>query len=52
MVYNKVKLKSSGDKASPYFGPFWRGKFSDKCLPILILRFIETHFNQPDWFHL
>jgi hypothetical protein len=26
-------LKSSGDKASPCFRPFWIGKLSDKCLP-------------------
>jgi hypothetical protein len=34
MAYAKVKLKSSGDKASPYFRPFWIGKLSDKTLPI------------------
>jgi hypothetical protein len=34
MAYSKAKLKSSGDKASPCFKPFWTGKLSDKCLPI------------------
>jgi hypothetical protein len=31
MAYSKAKLKSSGDKASPCFRPFWTGKLSDKC---------------------
>jgi hypothetical protein len=31
MAYSKVKLKSSGDKASPCFRPFWLGKLSVKC---------------------
>jgi hypothetical protein len=30
-------LKSSGDKASPCFRPFWIGKLSDKCIPIRTL---------------
>jgi hypothetical protein len=34
MAYSKAKLKSSGDKASPCFRPFWIGKLSDKCSPI------------------
>jgi hypothetical protein len=34
MAYSKAKLKSSGNKASPCFRPFWIGKLSDKCLPI------------------
>jgi hypothetical protein len=34
MAYSKAKLKSSGDRASPCFRPFWIGKLSDKCLPI------------------
>jgi hypothetical protein len=36
MAYSKAKLKSSGDRASPYFRPFWIGKLSEKCLPIWI----------------
>jgi hypothetical protein len=28
-----VKLKSNGDKASPYFKPFLIGNTADKCLP-------------------
>jgi hypothetical protein len=35
MTYSRAKMKSSGDKASPSFRPFWIGKISDKCLPIL-----------------
>jgi hypothetical protein len=34
MAYSKAKLKSSGDKASPCFRPFWMGKLSHKCLPL------------------
>jgi hypothetical protein len=30
MAYSKAKLKSSGDKASPCFRPFFAGKLSDK----------------------
>jgi hypothetical protein len=37
MAYSKAKLKSSGNKASPYFRPFWIGKLSYKCLPIRTL---------------
>jgi hypothetical protein len=32
MAHSQAKLKSSGDKVSPYFRPFWKGKLSDKCL--------------------
>jgi hypothetical protein len=39
MAYSKAKLKSSGDKASPCFRPFWIEKLSDKCLPIRTLLF-------------
>jgi hypothetical protein len=34
MAYSTAKLKSSGDRASPCFRPFWIGKLWDKCLPI------------------
>jgi hypothetical protein len=34
MAYSKAKLKSSGDKASPCFRPFWIGKLSDRCFNI------------------
>jgi hypothetical protein len=37
LAYSKAKLKSSGDKASPCFRPFWLGKLSDKCVPIRTL---------------
>jgi hypothetical protein len=39
-AYSKGKFKSSGDKASPCFGPFWTGELSEKCLPIWILLYI------------
>jgi hypothetical protein len=37
MAYSKVKLKSSGYKASPFFKSFWIGKLSDRCLPIHLI---------------
>jgi hypothetical protein len=40
MAYSKAKLKSSGDKASPCFRPFWIGKLSAKCLPIQTLLYV------------
>jgi hypothetical protein len=42
MAYSKAKLKSNGDKASPYFKPFWTGKLSDKCLSIRILLYVSV----------
>jgi hypothetical protein len=30
MAYSKAKLKSNGDRASPYFRPFSIGNVSDK----------------------
>jgi hypothetical protein len=33
MKYSNAKLKSSGDRESPCFRPFWMGKLSNKCLP-------------------
>jgi hypothetical protein len=41
MAYSKAKLKSGGDKASPYFKPFGIGKLSDKCLPIQTLLYVS-----------
>jgi hypothetical protein len=41
MAYSKAKSKSSGDKASPCFRPFWKGKLSDKCLPIWTLLYVS-----------
>jgi hypothetical protein len=40
MAYSKAKLKSSGDKASPCFGPFWiltlRGRYLIKfCVKLI-----------------
>jgi hypothetical protein len=44
MAYSKGELKSSGDKASPCFRPFWIGKLSDKCLPMQTLIYVSfTH---------
>jgi hypothetical protein len=37
MAYSNAKLKSSGDRVSPCFRPFWTGKLSDKSLPIQTL---------------
>jgi hypothetical protein len=52
MAYSKAKLKSSCDKASPCFKPFWKGKLSEKCLHIQTLLYVSlkhllmslTHF--------
>jgi hypothetical protein len=41
MAYSKAKLKSGGDRASPYFRSFWIGKLSDKCLPIWTLLYVS-----------
>jgi hypothetical protein len=41
MAYPKAKFKSSGDKASPCFRPFWIGKLSDICLPIETLLYVS-----------
>jgi hypothetical protein len=37
---SKAKLKSSGDKTSPCFRPFWIRKLSNKCLPIRTLVYV------------
>jgi ABC-type proline/glycine betaine transport system substrate-binding protein len=34
MAYSKTRLKSSGDRASPPFRPFWIRKLSNISLPI------------------
>jgi hypothetical protein len=39
-IFYKAKLKSSDDRASPCFRPFWRGKFPDKCLSIQTLLYV------------
>jgi hypothetical protein len=41
MAYSKAKLKSSSDKASHCFRPFWIRKLSDKCLPIQTLLYVS-----------
>jgi hypothetical protein len=49
MAYSKAKLKSSGDRASPYFSPFWIGKLSEQFLPIRVpvklARLIKMRLN-------
>jgi hypothetical protein len=47
MACSKAKLKSSGDKASPSFRPFWIGKLSDKCLPIRTLLYVSFKLIDP-----
>jgi len=41
MTYSTAKLKSNGDKASPYFETFLIGNMSDKCLPTQTLLYIS-----------
>jgi hypothetical protein len=41
MAYYWAKLKSSSNKGSPCFRPFWIRKLSDKCLPIQTLLYIS-----------
>jgi hypothetical protein len=41
MAYSKAEFKSSGDKASHYFRPFWKGKLSNKCFPIWTLLYVS-----------
>jgi hypothetical protein len=45
MAYSAAKLKSSGDRESPYFRPFCIGNLSDKCLPIRTLLYVS--FKHP-----
>jgi len=45
MAYPKAKLKSNGDKETPFFKPFLRGNISGKCFPSqLCYRFISDTF--------
>jgi hypothetical protein len=37
MEYSKAKFKSNGNKASPYFRPFWIGNASERVLPMWTL---------------
>jgi hypothetical protein len=41
MAYTKAKLKSSGDKASPYFRSFCVEKLSKKYLPKQTLLYVS-----------
>jgi hypothetical protein len=41
MACSITKLKSSDDKAAPYFRPFWIGKLSDKCLLMWALLYVS-----------
>jgi hypothetical protein len=40
MAYSKAKLKSSSDKAAPYFRSFCIGKLSDRYMPIQALLYV------------
>ena len=42
MAYSKAKLKSSGDRASPYFKPFLTGNLSDTFLPTRTLLYVSV----------
>jgi hypothetical protein len=39
MAYSKAKLKSSGDKASPCFRPFWKRKLKINVHLLLYVSF-------------
>jgi hypothetical protein len=41
MAHSKAELKSSDDKTSAYFSPFWKGKLSDNCLPLWTLLYVS-----------
>jgi hypothetical protein len=43
MAHSNVKLNSCGDKAFPYFIPFWIGKLSDKYIPVCTLLPVPYH---------
>jgi hypothetical protein len=45
MAYYKAKLKSSGDRASPCYRPFWIGKLSHKCLSMWTLLYVSFILN-------
>jgi hypothetical protein len=44
MVYSKAKLKSSDDRAFPFFKPFLIGNMSDKFLPTQTLLYVSDTF--------
>jgi hypothetical protein len=48
MTHCKTKLKSSGDKASPCFKPFWAGELSDKYLPTRTSIYFQDLLNAKD----
>jgi hypothetical protein len=49
--YSQAKLKSSGDKAFPCFGPFGRGKLQDKYSPTFASLYVSfKNFKEPHWF--
>jgi hypothetical protein len=53
MAYSKTKLKSSDDRASPCFRPFWIEKTIRQMFTYMdfTICFIQTHFNEPENFH-
>jgi len=44
MAYSKAKLNSNGDRTSPFFQPFLRGKMSNSCLFRLCYTFHSDTF--------
>jgi len=52
MANSKAKLKSNGDKASPYFKPFLIGNMSHLLAYLdSAIGFIQTQFYKPYQFH-
>jgi hypothetical protein len=49
MAYSTATLKTSGDKASPYFKPFWMGKLSNKWLPMWTLLYVSFKHILISW---
>jgi hypothetical protein len=50
MAHSKAKLKSDGDRTSPYFSPFWIGNLSDLVFIFTPrqLYLWESHPSPPD----
>jgi hypothetical protein len=43
-AYSKAEMKSSDDKASPYFKPLWIGNISDKRLLMRTLLYVSFKY--------
>jgi hypothetical protein len=49
VAYSKAELRSSGERASPCFKPFWIRKLSDKCIYMeFTIHFIQPYVNEPN----